>query len=363
MAVYKQSGSRYWWTCVYVPGSAKGGRSRRYIRQSTGTEEKAKAEAIEQTIKLAMRRTAPAEHLHALIDALSGTDRPEKIPLGGMWAEFSRLWAVGGRRIAERTMTTRQRIVERLCTWIELAQPNARNVEDVDRRTATAFAAALAKSGAKGKTRRNIIAELSAVWSVLGAVHGIANPWQGITLETADSEVGKAFSRAQEAALIAAADAAGHDWGVMCRVARFSGLRYGDVARLTDANVDAENMALRIQPSKTARHGIAVVLPLPAEVFALLRRDPGPLFPEAFGCLPRQMWRHPFARVLDAAGLAGKGFTFHSWRHTFRTRLSEAGVGDDIAKRLGGWTQDKTAMRYDHAERIAEMRAAVEATR
>ena len=40
--------------------------------------------------------------------------------------------------------------------------------------------------------------------------------------------------------------------------------------------------------------------------------------------------------------------------------MSEAGVSDDLAKRLGGWTEDTTAARYDHAERIAELRAAVE---
>ncbi len=33
---------------------------------------------------------------------------------------------------------------------------------------------------------------------------------------------------------------------------------------------------------------------------------------------------------------------------------------DDLAKRLGGWTEDATAARYDHAERLEELRAAVE---
>ena len=50
-------------------------------------------------------------------------------------------------------------------------------------------------------------------------------------------------------------------------------------------------------------------------------------------------------------------------RHTFRTRLSEAGVADDIAKRLGGWTEDATAALYDHADRIPEIRAALESAK
>ena len=35
-------------------------------------------------------------------------------------------------------------------------------------------------------------------------------------------------------------------------------------------------------------------------------------------------------------------------------------MSDDLAKRLGGWTEDATAARYDHAERLEELRAAVE---
>ena len=67
-----------------------------------------------------------------------------------------------------------------------------------------------------------------------------------------------------------------------------------------------------------------------------------------------------FAGILKAATIEDEGYTFHSWRHTFRTRLSEAGVSDDLAKRLGGWTENSTAARYDHAERVEELRAAVE---
>jgi len=40
--------------------------------------------------------------------------------------------------------------------------------------------------------------------------------------------------------------------------------------------------------------------------------------------------------------------------------LREAGVSDDLAKRLGEWAEDATAARYDHAERVEELRAAEE---
>ena len=72
--------------------------------------------------------------------------------------------------------------------------------------------------------------------------------------------------------------------------------------------------------------------------------------------------KYPYKKVLDAAGITDPSITFHSWRHTFRTRLAEAGVSDDLAKRLGGWTNDKIIERYDHADKTDEIRRAIEST-
>jgi integrase len=54
----------------------------------------------------------------------------------------------------------------------------------------------------------------------------------------------------------------------------------------------------------------------------------------------------PFRAILKAAGVTGA--TFHSWRHTFRTRISEAGAPQEIAMALGGWSQAATAGMYSH---------------
>ena len=355
MSIYKQKNSRYWWTAIYVPGSGS-----RYIRTSTNTEDKIKAAAIEQSIKLALHRAAPAEQLHALIDALLGSQRKAGIPIGAVWDAYSRIWDIGGKEVEEKTLRGRQRIIERLESWIKENRPAVVSAGDVDRGTASDYAEALKRSGAKSKTRKNVITEISVVWRELADAHGITNPWPGVVPEVTDSKRGIAFTRDEEAAVIKAADLAGYDWGVICRIARHTGLRYGDVASLTGADVDRDNLAIRLRPSKTSRHGIAVILPVPADVASMLPMIDGPLFVEASNSLPGQLWRCPFSRVLEAAGLADGGFTFHSWRHTFRTRLSEAGVSDDMAKRLGGWKIDKTANIYDHAERIGELRAAVE---
>lgn len=355
MAIYKQRGSRFYWVSIYIPGSGN-----RCIRRSTGTDDRIKAQAIAEAMRLALHRKAPADRLHALIDALIGEEGKAVLPLAGAWAEYDRMRSIGGRSIAPKTLNQRRRAVERFLTWTAENRPAVKAIGDVGRGTAQDYAATLIEAGTASKTRKNLISELATVWKELAAVHAIENPWPGVVPAVNDAKRGKAFTREEESAILAAADRAGHDWGVISRLARCTGLRYGDIARLTQDSVDRTALALRLAPSKTARHGIAVLLPLPVAILDALPTAPGPLFPEHCKCLPHQFWIYPYSRVLDAAGVGGAGYTFHSWRHTFRTRLSEAGVSDDLAKKLGGWTQDATAARYDHATRLEELRAAVE---
>ena len=194
------------------------------------------------------------------------------------------------------------------------------------------------------------------------------NPWP-LVLPGDDSERLPPFTPEQEKAVIEAADAIGKGWGLACRIARATGLRYGDVATLKWSEVDLDKGVLRLRPAKTARHGIDVIVP----VCTAVRDALGALWAKQGGTseyvLPghAEAYPHPhkgepgaFSVVLTKAGVTGGRHTFHSWRHTFRTRLAEAGVSDELAKRLGGWTEDKTAMRYDHDGRIDELRAAVE---
>jgi integrase len=124
---------------------------------------------------------------------------------------------------------------------------------------------------------------------------------------------------------------------------------------------------MRLMPSKTARHGVAVLMPLCGELQAALSMDVGEghagefVLPEHAAAYPYPNRGAPgaFSAILLAAGIIG-GYSFHSWRHTFRTRLAAGGVSDEIAKRLGGWTVDATAMRYDHDGRFKELVAAVD---
>ena len=361
MSLYKQPGCKNW----YFKIRDKNGR---VIRRTTETEDRSNAEIIEQTFRLAVKGRSTPSKLYAMLDAVCGTQVEttsvsQILPLYLEWLNTS------GRAIGKRTQDNRVASVRRLVKWLGDHYPAADTLENVDRTAAAAFASHLASLGTRAKTRKNIIDDLSTVWEALKRTRPeLDNPWPVVRPQVNDSERGKPFTREQEKEVLKAAKAAGNGWHLACMLARHTGLRYSSVARLTWQEVDLEKGILRHVPSKTKRHGITVIVPLApalAKELKAARKDDSvgthvlPLHEQAYNYRRAKTGPGLFSSILTAAKLSDE-YTFHSWRHTFRTRLSEAGVADDLAKRLGGWTEDTTAARYDHAERIAELRAAIE---
>jgi hypothetical protein len=369
MGVYKQRGSENWYAVIYVRGSGRAGK--KTIRVSTRTADRQKAEAVAKTLELAQNRAAPGEALHHMIDQLLGAKRDrEGIPLAELFSVHADWLAATNRQVSVSTMRNRKGVCARFAQWAAAHYPAASLAHDVDKRCAIAFANHLMSSQIHSKTRRNIVGELSAIWSGLLRTHdGIANPWPLAMPQATGSKRLEPFTRDEEARILDAADRLGHGWGLACRIARATGLRYGDVATLRWSDVDFEGAAIRdINPRKTRRHGIQVDMPIGprlAEALRIARAESpdaqdGFVLPELGRPYPAPFRPCSFRAVLAAAGVDPDGHTFHSWRHLFRTSLAEAGVGDDIAKRLGGWKNDNTALHYEHGGRWGEMRAAIE---
>ena len=380
MALYKRETSQFWWFQIWLPG-------RKRVRRSTGTEDKAKAAAIEHTFIMAYGKKTTPDRLHAMIDAVCGSEK-QGLLLSEVWDTYTKWLTVSGKTIAPETFRKRRNSLDRFTTWAKKDWPAAPVVEAVDRQVASAFALMLATKGTKGKTRKNILSDLGTIWEVLKRVRDdLKNPWPLVSPEAKDSERGRPFTRDQEKKIFEEAAKGDASWHLASLIARNTGLRYSSVARLTWQEVDFDKGVIMHRPPKTARHAIEVLLPMVDELQAALKKawaernspetlrrkpeatssmkplDPENVLPLHAACYPRpQLKGGPgaFVEVLKAAKVDDSQYTFHSWRHTFRTRLSEAGVSDDLAKRLGGWTEDATAARYDHAERVEELRAAVE---
>ena len=299
-----------------------------------------------------------------------------RIPISEAWKTYTEIQkATGLDNIAERTMRHRGQVFRRFKKFLK-DKPAIRDVEDVDGPLAAAFAAYLSQQKNRkdkpisAKTRANVIAELSTIWSLLSKVSSaVGDPWKGLMPRANDGGRTEAFTPDQERAVMDAANRVGKGWPLACVIARHTGLRYGDVARLTWEQIDMGKRTMSVIPQKTARHGVAVVLPMSDAVYAALASTPEesrhgnvlPLHAELYGNPSAAAYKQlNFREVLDAAGI-GEGWTFHSWRHTFRSRLADAGVDMETAKRLCGHTQDETSRHYDHAAHLEEYKKAIDA--
>jgi len=313
--------------------------------------------------------------LHKMIDVLAGRkeNNTEKLPVSMLMDEHSRWLKATNKTLSATTMAGRNTACRKFVSFVESSYPSASNAEDVDRRCALAFAEFLDRQGAKSKTRRNNIADLGAVWmSLIRIRDGItSNPWTLVLPQVSDDyERGVPFTREDERKVIEAADVCGYGWGLACRIALYTGLRYGDTATLRWRDIDLDTGVISVTPSKTRRHKVSLRIPINKALSkAIMERlkEAGKPSPDDFilpelGNRIQGRCKPPctFARVLSVADVESGKYTFHSWRRTFRTRLAEAGVSDEIARRLGGWTNDGMALHYDHDGRLADLRNAVD---
>ena len=357
MTLYKRK--KMWWVCYQIDG-------KRY-RQSTHTRDYAVARTWAAQIDTA-RKMPTFEEAVQVLKMFYKKPVEGMLQIDSTWNIYEDLAnATGKAAVSNDTMTRRRNTLERFIAWLKKERPMVKTVENVTGPIAAGFATYLAKDlKLKSKTRINIIAELNTIWKMLEAAStGVCNPWGTLRPLDVDGERGKAFTLADERRVLEAARRVGKAWPEVCAVMRHTGLRYGDVARLKWSDVDGE--VLRLAPSKTKRHKIAVAIPIIAElqkVFAAIEKTGDFVFPfhaEMYGnTSPAARRQLCFGEVLAAAGLANAGYTVHSWRHTAATRLAEAGADKETRKALLGHTEDETAERYDHDEHLAAKRAALE---
>ena len=337
-------------------------RVRKVVSTGFRKEQKAQAVAAWNAFRLAMGSKPKRSAVEGILSAIYGEGTQETgLPLSSVWSIYEE-WCKGkGRKVARTTFVNHRNLLGRFCEWAE--KRGAYDLGDVSVGVAREFVVSLGRSN---KTLRTYCGYLSQVWDAIGQLRpGIHNPWKAVTPDNDGSSVRReAFSPDEEEKVLAECKRVGHEWYLASMISRWTGLRYGDVARLDWGQFDLKKRSLSVTPSKTKKHGVRLVLPIAdalLEALASRAKETGGegfVLPEHSMCYPKPMVV-PFSAVLEAAGLDAKQFTFHSWRHTFRTRLAEAGVSDDLARRLGGWTNLAMAGHYDHAERLGEMLDAV----
>jgi len=131
-------------------------------------------------------------------------------------------------------------------------------------------------------------------------------------------------------------------------IALDSGMRRGEILGQLGEHVDLTRRLLYVTKSKTPE-GEAREIPLTERLFDLLRHNhqPGLLF--TFKGRPIHRIKTAWKAAIRRAGL--RYFRFHDLRHTFNTRLMEAGVMQEVRKSLMGHSNgEEVNSIYTHVE-------------
>lgn len=365
MSIYKRG--KIWWVDVLC------GSGRRRVRKSTGCEDETQARIVEQAVVAANRGLATRAKAKAIIEAIM-PEEGRGLPIRDARAHLDAQMAADGIRLSPLERSFRLAQVANFAAW---ARDNTRaaTVADVTAEVAWGYSRHLGRLGITANTRNKRIAALAWAWKML-ARRGKAseNPWPGARAQR-DPEAethGRAFTDGEVGRILSAARTRGREWEGVVTVALYTGLRMRDVETLRWDEADMDGRVIRKTPGKTSRRGIAVAVPMHDRVLDVLREaravgaaDGGWVFP----------WRaaHPqrhslaggdcrFADILRDAGIVANGgerISFHCLRHTFVTRLAEAGVAQDVRMRLAGHTEASTSDLYTHDDAAA--RAAIAA--
>lgn len=133
-----------------------------------------------------------------------------------------------------------------------------------------------------------------------------------------------------------------------CQIAWETGLRLGDVSTLEWAMVDFEQEFIRLAPRKTRRYYPQLEIPMTPELVDMLL----PLRAEAEEdekyVMPRMAYDYKGSpsrllstvfrtKILIPIGLT-QGYSFHCFRHSFVTRMLEAGITPEVIGSITGQT-------------------------
>lgn len=362
MHLYKRG--KIWWIEYEVDG-------KRY-RKSTGTTDRRQAQQWMSSIKTASNMPtyeSAVEVLKTLFRKMPSVGSGNII-LSTAWEQYrTTAQAIGKLSLARKTIVDRRNRVRGFVAWASEHAATIKTVEAVSGPIAAKYAEHLASKGLSAKTRKNAISDLSTVWSILEkASDEVRNPWANLIPSGDDGERIPPFTPEEQRRVLEAARKVGKDWYPVSLTARYTGLRYGDIATLRWDEIDLDKGVLRRKPNKTQRFDISVTLPLMpilVDCFKGLNREGDYLFPlhaHYYGKRGKNVQRiMAYREVLDLAGIS-KEHTFHSWRHSCATALGEAGVSKEVRKMILGHTTDENASRYDHSEHLEEMRKALDSS-
>jgi integrase len=168
------------------------------------------------------------------------------------------------------------------------------------------------------------------------------------------------------------------DWKGMVVAGFYTGARLGDLANLTEGNVDLFERTITFTQKKT---GAKIKIPIAEDLHTYLLSLPlkdnqkTPVFPTLFGktSAGKSGLSMAFGRLMARAGIdqgvirergngvsrSVSGLSYHSLRHSFNTVLANSGVPQELRMKLTGHSSAEMNAVYSHHE-LKTIRTALE---
>jgi integrase len=377
-SIFKRPRSPFWF-CSYRAGDG------RWLKKSTKQTDRRKATEfcmkLEQAEQAALSRTLTTAQARKLFNEV--LERAGDEPLDNFTVEsWLREWTATKK--AARGQKTGERYEKPIRDFLAHLGARAglplRAVTPTDVRSFRDAERKLGKSSVTANLAHKIVA--SALGAAVKMGYIATNPASAVDyLSTHEAKAQKeTFTPEEIATLLEFAPS--DDWGGLILLGAFAGMRLGDAMRLKWGNVDLQAGAITFTPSKTARLGKKLILPIHPEIEAFLLKHPAgasdeaPLFPSLanLSVAGKSGASMAFRRIMQRAGISagiarkaedgGSGRnvsarSFHSLRHSFVTALAHANVAVELRQKLAGHASEEQSLHYTHPG-FAALREAVE---
>jgi integrase len=359
-------GKSPYWYCAYTEGDGK-----RHFKSTKETNRK-KAQAVCDGWQRAadLARKGLLTQVQALKVVSEIYERNSDEPLNcADTASFLRDW-IASKKLSTAPGTARRYgdVVEVFLT--HLGDKAGRNLSGLTPRDIASFRDKCLDAGKANKTANMAVKTLRIALNTArkqGMI--LSNPADAVEMLPEASVERKPFTREQIAGLLAKADV---EWRGMILISAYHGLRIGDAARLTWANVDMERKSIRFFPQKRKRAAQAqeAEIPMHADVLDYLLSLPlrsnkpdAPIFPKLslkkatgrtglsasfVGLMQKaRIHREPGLKKVKGEGRQVNKLSFHSFRHTSISEMANAGVSKERRMKLSGH-KSNVHERYTH---------------
>ena len=374
-SIYKTSQSRFYFA-RFSDGSGSGKR----ISKSTKTESKREAKRIAAEFESAARKRVAKEAVDSEIPAMIR----RTVELAALESQQGRLTLQRAEELirlmhqAANPSDTGSSFRRFAGEWLDVKEKDTASTTWRAYSDAVKAACAILGSKADGPLRQITVADMERVQTTMaetrkgktvnylfGAIRRILesavqkdiitkNPAKPVKGRPLGDSIKRVEFTAEEVRLLLA-HAPTPEWYGLILLGAQTGLRQGDLLRLTSDNI----VAGRIQILASDTSNDVLKIPLRPESLEWLKGRTGALFPELQAT--RQESRPAlFSAIRETAGVAHEVIlaagdppvvgtrSFHSLRHSFASWMAEADIHSDVRRKLTGHKSNSIHANYTH---------------